>query len=151
MVVDASVPLSSDARAVLEQTRERPRVVFYNKADLGRMAFDARDASEAEALLGSAFDPATPQRVAAALPMQRWRVKRPTSRGRTWRPRVKPMRPPPPSGPCGWHWIHFDAGQPADLLATDLTNALAALDELLGRDVTEAMLDRIFARFCIGK
>jgi tRNA modification GTPase len=40
---------------------------------------------------------------------------------------------------------------PAELLASDLREALAALGEIAGRVDNEQMLDRLFASFCIGK
>ncbi len=43
------------------------------------------------------------------------------------------------------------AGGPAELLASDLREALAALGEVAGRVDNEQMLDRLFASFCIGK
>lgn len=38
-----------------------------------------------------------------------------------------------------------------ELVAADLAHALAALDDVHGRASPEALLDRIFARFCLGK
>ena len=38
-----------------------------------------------------------------------------------------------------------------DLIAGDLAEALASLSELTGDTVTEDVLDRIFAGFCVGK
>ena len=43
------------------------------------------------------------------------------------------------------------AEAPLDLLAEALRASLAALDELSGRTLPEDVLDRIFARFCLGK
>jgi tRNA modification GTPase len=43
------------------------------------------------------------------------------------------------------------AGAPAELLAEDLRLCLRALDEISGASTREDVLDRIFARFCIGK
>jgi len=43
------------------------------------------------------------------------------------------------------------AEAPLDLLAEALRASLAALDELSGRTLPEEVLDRIFARFCLGK
>ncbi len=39
----------------------------------------------------------------------------------------------------------------AELLAIDLQEAVSALGEITGQDATEALLDVVFARFCIGK
>lgn len=40
---------------------------------------------------------------------------------------------------------------PSDLLAEDLRAALRPLGEILGEFTPEDLLDRVFARFCIGK
>jgi tRNA modification GTPase len=45
----------------------------------------------------------------------------------------------------------IDAHLSAELLAIDLQEAVAALGEITGEDATEALLDVVFARFCIGK
>lgn len=45
----------------------------------------------------------------------------------------------------------LSAKLPAELLASDLRQALEALGEIIGRVDNEAMLDRLFASFCIGK
>jgi tRNA modification GTPase len=38
-----------------------------------------------------------------------------------------------------------------DLISSDLRNAIQKLDEILGRSVSEEMVQTIFSRFCIGK
>ena len=40
---------------------------------------------------------------------------------------------------------------PIDLATGPLTDALLALQGLLGRDTTEEMLDKVFSQFCVGK
>ncbi len=40
---------------------------------------------------------------------------------------------------------------PLDLATIPLTNALLALEGLLGHDTTEKVLDSVFSRFCVGK
>jgi tRNA modification GTPase len=42
-------------------------------------------------------------------------------------------------------------GAPGEIVALELREAMAALEELLGVSVSEDVLDRIFSRFCVGK
>ena len=45
----------------------------------------------------------------------------------------------------------LDLGLGAEFLALDLREAARALGEILGLDITEEVLDRIFGQFCLGK
>lgn len=42
-------------------------------------------------------------------------------------------------------------GAPGEILALELRESLAAMDELLGTRVDDDLLERIFSRFCVGK
>jgi tRNA modification GTPase len=44
-----------------------------------------------------------------------------------------------------------ERGEPGEIVALELRDALAALGEVTGRNASEDLLERIFARFCIGK
>jgi tRNA modification GTPase len=46
---------------------------------------------------------------------------------------------------------HLRTDGPVELMASDLREALMALGEIAGKFDNEAMLDRLFASFCIGK
>lgn len=46
---------------------------------------------------------------------------------------------------------HLRDGGPTELLASDLRSALESLGEIAGKFDNEAMLDRLFQTFCIGK
>ena len=45
----------------------------------------------------------------------------------------------------------WEQGSPLELLADELRVATDRLDEIAGRTTPEDLLDRIFARFCLGK
>ena len=47
--------------------------------------------------------------------------------------------------------VQANASAPGEIVAIELREALGALDELLGLDADEDLLDRIFSRFCVGK
>ena len=46
---------------------------------------------------------------------------------------------------------HFELGEPAELVASELRGAVDAIGRILGRIDTEEMLDVLFSSFCIGK
>ena len=151
VVVDGSRALDADARAVLEQTRARDRVVLFNKRDLGATGYDARDAAERDALSGSAFEAATLDAVRVAIARAGWHgetvdLARPHLASARQADAVARGREA-----LGHARSTLDAGDPVDLLAPDLVAAAAALGEVTGAAATEAVLDGVFARFCIGK
>ncbi len=45
----------------------------------------------------------------------------------------------------------LEAGEPGELVAFELEEALQALGEIIGQTAPQDVLDRIFASFCIGK
>ncbi len=151
VVVDAADPVSADASAIVARTRGRPRVVFYNKADAGRVAFDARDETERDALLGSAFDPQALAQVREALCRivlgdETVDLERPSlANARQAGAVIAALR----SLECALDTLRD--GAPVDLLAGDLMAASRSLGELTGREASEQLLDAIFARFCVGK
>ena len=151
VVIDGAVALDVDARAVLAATRERPRIVLFNKRDLGRRGYDAREDAERDALHGSVHDASTIAAIGTAIERVGWQGERIDAT----RPNLASAR-------------HADAvarardaladarqtlraGNALDLIAPPLLTALAALGEITGAIATEAILDGIFARFCIGK
>ena len=150
VVVDGSVPLDSSADDVLRRTRARPRVVAFNKRDLGTRGFDARDPEERDALSVSVLAEDDVARVAGALDAaiaidapDLERAHLATARqadcviaARRALTRARET---------------LALGQPVDLIVADLVEASAALGEISGDAVTEEILDAVFARFCIGK
>jgi tRNA modification GTPase len=134
---------------LLAQTAGRPRVVFFNKADLGQIG--AQEFEDATAVRGSAWDPQTPARIERAIAIAGWGGDDPDLE----RPHLSALR-------------EFDAveealdalrlaagtlhrNEPVDLIAGELQRAAAALGHISESVAGEDLLDRIFARFCIGK
>ena len=44
-----------------------------------------------------------------------------------------------------------EGGLPLDTAAIDIRAALSSLMEITGENATEAVIDRVFASFCVGK
>jgi len=151
VVVDGSRPLDDDARAVLTSTRERPRIVFFNKADEGRSGYDGRDDAERDAVHGSVYDSATIATLGHAIERVGWQgerldLTRPHLASARHADAVERAR-----DALAGARATLRAGDALDLIAPALLAAVAALGEITGAAATEAMLDGIFARFCIGK
>ena len=151
IVVDGSLALDRDARDVLATTRGRERVVLFNKRDLGTVGYDAREDAERGALSGSVFEPATLAAVRAAIAQAGWH-------GETLdlaRPHLASARQAGAVARAREALHHaratLAAQEPVDLIVPELLGALAALGEITGAAATEALLDGVFARFCIGK
>lgn len=151
VVVDGARPLDDDARAVLAATRGRPRVVLFNKRDLGGAGYDAREDAERDALWGTAYARETLEAVRAAIAAIGWHgehldLARPHLASARQAGAVARAR-------AALTEAHatLAAGEPIDLAAPDLLAAVAALGEITGAAATEAVLDGIFSRFCIGK
>ncbi len=150
VVIDGSVPLSAEAASLLARTRERERVVFFNKADLGDAGFASREAPERDARAGSALREADVEALRAALARLAGSgtadVARPTLGTIRQVGAVRDAR-----AALAHALATLAADAPIDLVAGDLADARGALGALTGRDASEALLDGIFARFCIGK
>ncbi|MDB5069056.1 MAG: hypothetical protein JWM87_167 [Candidatus Eremiobacteraeota bacterium] len=172
VVVDGSRPLDSDARAVLSQTRERPRVVLFNKRDLGTAGYDTREDAEADAITGQLYGAAIADSMSTgaaqlytenAAPRETIEAVRRAIARAGWhgetvdlaRPHLASARQADAVARAREALVHaratLDAVEPLDLVAPELLAAVAALGEITGAAATEAVLDSVFARFCIGK
>ena len=149
VVLDGSRPLEREARTLLAETSGRPRVVFCNKADLGERG--AREIEDPAVVRGSTRDMASIAAVREAIARVGWGGEVPDLE----RPHLASQR-------------EFDAvneaqravaraigtlerREPSDFIVRDLQTAFAELGQLTGDAASEALLDGIFARFCIGK
>jgi tRNA modification GTPase len=149
VVIDGSQPLSADAAALLERTRDRERILFFNKADLGTRGADEWD--DGDAIVGSVRDERTLDAVRRAIAQAGWGGEAFDAT----RPHVAALHEfdainagiASLSEACG----ALDSGAPMDFVATDLQRAFSALGHVSERVAAEEVLDGIFSRFCIGK
>ena len=151
LVLDGSAPLSADDRALLEAAGERTAIAVLNKADLPP-AFQAAalplPAVRVSALTGAGMEELANAIVArlgaegsGASSMEQALMADARQVDAIRRARLaveEALR-------------GVAAGAPEDMAGVDLAEAVRALGEITGEDVTEDLLDAIFSRFCIGK
>jgi tRNA modification GTPase len=154
VVIDGSQPPSAEARAILEATAERPRVIFFNKADLGESPSTSAlraSAQDDRVVTGSARDPSSLAELRAAIADAGWGGELPDLE----RPHVATSREFDALNEAIDAIAHaratLAAGDPSDLCAGELNRAFSALGHVSERVAAEEVLDGIFSRFCIGK
>lgn len=147
--ISAEAGFTESDRAIYEQVNDRPLILVINKIDLGEISTQLPKALQvvktaaalnqgiealetailqtvqAREIHAANLDLAINQRQAAAL-----------TRAKTALQQVE---------------VTIANQLPLDFWTIDLRAAIQALGEILGEDVTESVLDRIFSRFCIGK
>ncbi|MBV9149257.1 MAG: tRNA uridine-5-carboxymethylaminomethyl(34) synthesis GTPase MnmE [Candidatus Eremiobacteraeota bacterium] len=151
VVIDASQSLDDALSRVLAAIGGIDRIVFFNKADLGEVAYRSRPATFADAILGSVFDSATLATIREAIAQRGWGAHEPDLQ----RPTLAAAHELDAVASALAKLRHaqetLSEQMPIDLIAPDLQNAFAVLGKLTGDTVTEELLDGIFSRFCIGK
>ncbi|MBV9737258.1 MAG: tRNA uridine-5-carboxymethylaminomethyl(34) synthesis GTPase MnmE [Candidatus Eremiobacteraeota bacterium] len=151
VVIDASQSLDDALSRVLAAIGGIDRIVFFNKADLGEVAYRSRPATFADAILGSVFDSATLATIREAIAQRGWGAHEPDLQ----RPTLAAAHELDAVASALAKLRHaqetLSEQMPIDLIAPDLQNAFASLGKLTGDTVTEELLDGIFSRFCIGK
>lgn len=151
LVLDASRPLDGDDLAVLPLLENRQAIVLINKCDL------------ADKLALSPADPRFPDAI---------RISAQTGQGLdALEARIRALYDTdtlPTDGSLITNARHaalveraaraldlaagaLDSGMTADVVLTDVEDALEALGEITGTQVSQDILERIFSRFCVGK
>lgn len=149
VVLDGSQPLSAEARALLEETRDRDRVLFFNKADLGKRGVS--ESVDKQTIVGSVHSADT----LAALRQRIADVGWNSERIDVARPHLTALH-------------EFDAvnaalqsieraqtalarQEPLDFVATELHHAFSSMGQVSEQTGAEEIIGGIFSRFCIGK
>ncbi len=148
LVLDASIPLSPSAEALLARSEGRARIVFFNKADLATTAVRAVSGL---AVVGSTRWPQTLHELRAAIAQLGWGTERPDLErahlafGEQFDAVARALAALRSARDA------LDANEPLDLVGNDLRLVDAALARLSPAEASEELLASIFARFCIGK
>ncbi len=163
LVLDASSPLTAEDRALVGLLGEAPLLVVVNKCDL---APQERNRDEwiqtlglpgaAESVSVCALDPDTLRPLEAAVArLLLGRSGMESGMAEAESATVTNLRHAErlrgAFDALGRAREAFEADQSGEFVMVDLNEALEALSEILGLSVDEAVLSRIFSRFCIGK
>jgi len=159
-VIDGSAALDDDAMAALAVTSAVPRIVLANKADLGRSGADAlvrrlpeieRATAASAFICGSVRDAVTIDAVRSSIAHLSWGGGL-IDAGKALVVNARQIDALARAAESLAHArATLDDRLPFDLLSGDLRAAAAAYGEVTGDDVTDEVLDGIFARFCVGK
>jgi tRNA modification GTPase len=148
IVLDGSVPLTDDDRALLEETGRRLRLILVNKTDLPR-AWES-DGGISEAVAVSAMTGAGLDELRAAL--LRAVIDAPVNHEV---PAITNIRHAELLKQALVHLTRAaDATRatvPEEFVLADVHDARAVLEEITGRRGADAIVHAIFERFCIGK
>ncbi len=151
LVLDSSRPLDEDDLAVVSLAEGRQSVVLINKSDLPAQLDAAEisrrfpDAIRLSAKTGQGLD-ALEACIGAlyhAQPMQADGSLLTNARHASLVERA--------AGALDSAAAALDCGMTADVVLTDVEDALEALGEITGVQVPQDILERIFSRFCVGK
>ncbi len=149
VTLDGSRALGDAERDVLRITERRDRIVFFNKSDAGVAAYD--EITALDAISGSVYEAATLAALRTAIARVGWGGEQFDFS----RPHLAAAFEIDAVTEALEALAHaratLAAGDPVDLCSGDLQRAVAALGHVSGERATEALLDGIFARFCIGK
>jgi tRNA modification GTPase len=147
VVLPGHHPLDDVGAAILARTAARPRLVVVTHADLQRVLLlpDGIDAIEVAIPTGSGIDA-----LRAALPCALRGEDPGEVAGLVASQRQRDAYARLGANAAAAAAALREGGGPA-VAVERVYEALASLDVLVGRDTREAVLDRLFSRFCIGK
>lgn len=153
VVLDRSRPLDADDRALLDDTSSRPRLVVVNKRDLPA-AWCPAERGEVAACRHRVETCLVDGRSAGAIRDALLAVMEGEATSRET-PAVSNVRHigllTAAAAALDRASAAATAGAAEELVLADLEEARRALEEITGKRTPEAVLERIFERFCIGK
>lgn len=139
LVLDASALLTAEDETLLFETADEQRLVLLNKSDLTQNCGYAKAAIRVSAKTGAGLDELKREILALAAPERADQHTITNERHiRALERALVALRDAATAGEL-------------DCAATDVKDALHHLGTITGTDVDAAVIDRIFARFCVGK
>ncbi len=150
-VFDGGAPLSDDDRALAETAAQNPlAIAVLNKSDLGRdseafLRAQFREVVVLSAKTGDGMDVLTAaiERVTGLAHLTGDEAILSTER--QYAAAAKALEAVRRAADAA------QAGLTSDLIGADIDDAIAAITELTGEKVSEAVVDEVFSRFCVGK
>ncbi len=140
IALDASEPLCETDKALLEETKDRVRIVLLLKSDLPAVLHSEGLPSGTMSLSALTGEGIEELKEAAAMKL-----------GRTESAMVTNARHIGALKQAKQALMQAQGAQDMDCAATDLRDALLALGAITGSAVDEAVIEGIFASFCVGK
>lgn len=149
LVIDGSQPIRSDAASLLARTRDRERILFFNKADLGTAG--ALESGQPDAIVGSVRDERSLVLLRTAIARIGWGGERLDLS----RPHLRALHEFDAVNAAldslGRACATLRSREPLDFVTGDLQRAFSALGHVSEQVAAEEILDGIFSRFCVGK
>lgn len=143
VLVDSSAPLAPEDRALINETADMTRIVVKNKSDLPcccKLPGELDTAAVAvSAKMGTGLEALSERILALAGP------SRSDAAGITNERHLHALERARLAVASAMAAVELDCA------ATDIRAALHCLGQITGTDVDDAVIDRIFSRFCVGK
>ncbi len=148
-VVDGSKPLDKEDKELFELLKEKPVIVLLNKADLGIEHVDSFkdfDTVTLSAKTGEGLD------ALSCLIEEKFKLGALTAENKNV---ITSLRHKEALSHAATSLSKaYDAlisGMPHDMVSIDLTDCAMHLGEITGKTVSEEIVEKIFAQFCLGK
>ena len=139
LVLDASVPLTGQDEALLQETQSSTRIIVLNKSDLPIAIAYTGESIRVSAKTGEGLAELQKRILALAAPEHADGATITNERHiRALELALTALR-------------DAETADELDCAATDVKNALHYLGSITGTDVDATVIDRIFERFCVGK
>lgn len=143
VVLDASAELSEEDRSLLQDTQDAPRIIVLNKGDLPAVLSpaDFKNSVLVSASKGQGITHLEEKVMAYAAGAGESTLSQ-ERHMHLARQAAQALRQA--ADACA-------RGEAVDIAAVDLHDALDALGQVTGEQVSEQLIDSIFSRFCVGK